>query len=136
MRPTSGSVIRPRSLTSHSSVGPSLPTRSFPMPPPWEIVVRASSVTASARSATRGTGRFPDARHGAAVERTLIQEAAPSRNDARRIAAQHVHVRELNARGIVGQPLLQQLDSVAADSYKHGFAAGKRFADERQRAAE
>ena len=80
--------------------------------------------------------RFPDAPYGAAVECTLIQEAAPTRNDARRIAAQHVHVRELDARGIVSQRLLQQLDSVAGDSHKHGFLAGKRLADERQRAAE
>ena len=62
MRPTSGSVMWPASLTSHTNLGPSRHTRSVPEPPPWRTLLVASSWTASTSSAASRRSRPASAR--------------------------------------------------------------------------
>jgi hypothetical protein len=79
---------------------------------------------------SRRPDRFPDPSHGLLPYRTNFDEAAPRRNDARRIGANLLHVCKRDSVARIAQPLSEGVDLAVANDYEHRFIRAHTLFDE------
>ena len=86
-----------------------------------------SDSSAAVRSAQIGS---PMPRMPPPVAGVLRHEPAPGRDDARRVAPDHLHVDQVHVGGATGERRAQQLELTRADHDEHRLAARETLMDE------
>ena len=83
-----------------------------------------------------GPDRLADAAHPASGAGIVGNEPAPGRDDARRVAPDHLHVDQVNIRGATAERGPQELELARADHHQDRLAALETAMNESQRAVD